>query len=113
VIGAIGMDALASVDFELDVARRLYGFDASSPGVQTETDAAGDEISHYIAMKMTAPGLTVTHPKIALVPPPKRDEGCQLKVAKARDEGAGYVNCIALLLLGRRHLTTVAPRPGL
>jgi Aspartyl protease len=87
-----------------DVTRRLYGFDVQSPGVTTEDTPGGGKRSHYIAMKMTASGLTVNNPRINLRPPPSGDLGCRLVVSRGRVEGAGYTNCMGAvpLRIGRR-----------
>jgi len=71
-----------------EVTRRLYGFDEKSPGIETETGAAGNAVAHYRAMALTGSGLTVKNARIELrtVPPgshcslrtmgPARYEGC-------------------------------------
>lgn len=53
-----------------DVTRKLFGFDESSPGVETETDKAGHVMAHYRAMALTGSGITITNANIRLVPRP-------------------------------------------
>jgi hypothetical protein len=77
-----------------DVTKRIYSFDEDSPGIQTEMGPDGKESNHYIGMKMTAPGLTVTNPRIKLTKPPDAAVGCRLNTSKARAAGAGYEDCL-------------------
>jgi hypothetical protein len=82
-----------------DVTKRVYGFDADSAGIQTEIRPDGTERNHYMAMKMTAPGLTVTNPLIELREPPARTAGCELNISKWRSKGAGYEECLGFVPL--------------
>lgn len=70
-----------------DTTQRLYGFDASSPGVQEERD--GDGTAHrFRAMQLATRGLKVMNTKIALIPPPGRT--CRLTVNSNNYGGATY-----------------------
>lgn len=86
-----------------DVSKRLYGFDEDSPGVKTETDADGKSKSRYIAMKMTAPGLSVTNPNITLLPAPPYSASCSLVT---RSTSTAYERCLGYfpMKLGRNVL---------
>jgi hypothetical protein len=53
-----------------DVTHAFYGFDKSSPGIE-ETREADGTTYHYRAMRLTAPGLTVTNARVRLVDPQK------------------------------------------
>jgi predicted aspartyl protease len=57
----------------VDVTRKIFGFDHRSPGVTLEaSDDPGQPRAHYRAMRLTAPGLTVTNTRIRLLPSNKR-----------------------------------------
>ncbi len=51
-----------------DVTRKLFGFDESSAGVETETERAGQATAHYRAMALNGSGITITNAKIQLLP---------------------------------------------
>jgi len=84
----------AATAVSTDVTKSIYGFDKDSPGIQTDVEPDGKESNHYIAMKMTAPGLTVKNPRIKLTKPPDAAVGCRLNTSKRRAEGAGYEDCL-------------------
>jgi hypothetical protein len=50
-----------------DVTRRLFNFDDTSPGVESETDGAGRTIAHYRAMQLSAEGLSVVNANVRLI----------------------------------------------
>lgn len=79
-----------------DVTRKLFGFDGSSPGVETETDGAGYAITHYRAMSLTGSGITITNAKITLRAAPS---GCDL-VVHGPEDAAYYNRCGAPLTVG-------------
>jgi hypothetical protein len=80
-----------------DVTKRLYGFDTSSPGIETEPSPRGGEPeSHFRAMQLTAPGMTVRNSRIRLVPAPAKmraDIQCTLQFSGRRGGGVGYSGC--------------------
>jgi hypothetical protein len=94
-----------------DVTRKLFGFDESSSGIETENDGAGHATAHYRAMALTGSGITITNAKIQLVP--KRNEGvydCDLMTNRS-DGVAYYFQCseeapltVGLDVLRRLHL---------
>jgi hypothetical protein len=59
----------ATTSLSTEVTKKLYGFDASSPDIESETDASGNTTSHYRAMKLSAQGLDVINANIRLVAP--------------------------------------------
>jgi hypothetical protein len=79
-----------------DVTKKLYGFDKTSTGIETKPseDAEGDggSVSHYRAMHLTAPGLSVTDTPIRLSDP-NRIGGCYLETRGRKGGGAGYSGC--------------------
>jgi predicted aspartyl protease len=85
-----------------EVTKKLYGFDASSSDIESETDAAGKTTSHYRAMKLSAEGLNVINANITLVGP--AGGSCRLA---SRSGVAGYEGCLGRhpLLLGLSVLT--------
>jgi hypothetical protein len=51
-----------------EFTRRTFGFDETSPGVVVEEGGqSGEARRHYVAMRLTAPGLTATNTKVVLV----------------------------------------------
>lgn len=68
-----------------DVTRKLFGFDESSAGIETETEGSGHVPSHYRTMTLTGRGMTFANARVRLVPVPTsvgRDAnaGCDLIV---------------------------------
>jgi hypothetical protein len=64
-----------------DVTRKLFGFDETSPGIETETDRAEHTVTHYRTMALTGSGLIIANAKIRLVAGPfggNRRAGCAL-----------------------------------
>jgi len=92
-VEAILATGQSATTLSTDVTRRLYHFDASSPEVRTETDTNGEVRTHYRAMKMTSPGLSVRDPYITLVEPPPAEANCVLDSWPGRSNGAGYKEC--------------------
>jgi Aspartyl protease len=82
--------ANATTSLSTDVTKTLYGFDASSPDIESETDAAGRVISHYRAMRLSAQGLDVINANIMLVEPRGVGAGCTLT---RRSGAAAYEGC--------------------
>lgn len=74
-----------------DLTKRLYGFDEHSPGIDTETDAAGQVKSQYRAMAITAPGLTLNNALVRLLP---RHASCGLALSSGPDRAAQYTDCL-------------------
>ena len=70
--------------------KELYGFDEHSPGVRSDTSDSGKTISHYRAMKMTLPGLSVTNADVELVAGSK---GCIVSQDAGPEHSATYKNC--------------------
>ena len=50
------------------MTRELFGFDETSPGIETETDGTGRTVAHYRVMALTGSGITVSNARIRLVP---------------------------------------------
>jgi Aspartyl protease len=92
-----------------DVTKRLYHFDATSPGVQAEGNSSGGTGAYYRAMELTAEGLRVTNARIALVDPRgTRMSTCELVTTSGV---TGYSNCygayplsLGFNILSRLHL---------
>jgi hypothetical protein len=93
-----------------DVTRRLYGFDASSEGVETVIGPKGEVKARYRAMQLTAPSMEVSNTKIELIDPPWWVNGkpsrSRCSLTTAGREGAGYASCgnIVPMYLGRNVL---------
>ncbi len=89
-----------------DVTRRLYGFDKTSPGVETEPSPDDSEpMAHFRAMELTARGMSVRNSRIRLTDPP--DKTCSLSTSGRKGAGAGYQGChnIYPMALGRNVLS--------
>jgi predicted aspartyl protease len=96
----------ATTSLSTEVTKRLYGFDASSPGIESETDASGKATSHYRAMKLSAEGLDVINASIKLLA--SSGPGCVLTI---RSGAAAYDGCygrhplqLGLGVLSKLHL---------
>ena len=93
-----------------DVSRRLYGFDASSEGVETVTGPDGEVKARYRAMRLTAASMEVKNTRIELVDPPGWANGKPSRfrcLLTARNwEATGYSNCgnVVPMYLGRNLL---------
>lgn len=86
------------------VSRKVYGLDEDSPGWQTRLDPVTFRPAHYRAMRVTAGGVQVADPQVALAP---SSRGCKLAVDSLPDHAAGYLYCADRypLVLGRDVLT--------
>jgi hypothetical protein len=89
-----------------DVSKKVYGFDEKSAGIKSENTEVGKPQAHYLAMKMTAKGLSVTNADVYLVP---GNTNCLISSKVGPDHAVGYTNCSGNppLLLGLdilRHL---------
>jgi hypothetical protein len=71
-----------------DVSKKLYGWDASSPGIETQTLSDGREKSKYKAMAITANGLSIMNANVTLNEPDK----CRARagIGFDRDKAATY-----------------------
>jgi hypothetical protein len=49
-----------------EVTRKFFGFDENSPGIQQQVSPQGDKTESYIAMSLTAKGLTVKNARVRL-----------------------------------------------
>jgi hypothetical protein len=72
-----------------DAAKRVYGFDKDSSGIESVTDKDGHQTPLYRAMKLTASGLTLTDEKVRLCDPPNNT--CHLA---RKGEVIGYAGCL-------------------
>jgi len=66
-----------------DVTRKLFGFDETSPGIETESGPSEHTVTHYRTMALAGSGIIIANAKIRLVPGPivfggDRRAGCAL-----------------------------------
>jgi len=87
---------------ERSAARKLYGWDENSPGVQVVADEHGGASRRYRVMSLTASGLTVLNAQIYLN---TRETECTQKaqIVTDHDRAAGFEGCMGAypLNLGR------------
>jgi hypothetical protein len=98
--------SIAHTRLKTDVSKKVYGFDENSAGIKSENTEAGKPQSHYLAMKMTAKGLSVTNADVYLV---AGNKACVVSSNVGPEHAVGYANCSGNppLLLGLdilRHL---------
>jgi len=82
--------SIAHTRLKTDVSKKVYGFDENSTGTKTENAGVGKPQSHYLAMKMTAKGLSVTNADVYLVP---GNKACQVSSDVGPEHAVGYANC--------------------
>jgi hypothetical protein len=78
---------------DMSAARKLYGWNENSPGVQTIADVHGGASRHYRVMSLTASGLTVLNAQILLY---TREGECvkNARISTDRDGAAGFNGCM-------------------
>jgi hypothetical protein len=85
------------------LARRLFGIEEHSAGVETQVDAAGESAVFFRAPKLTSEDMTLTDVRIQLR---KTSDNCRL-TTKGRTNGAiGFDRCYGVypLGIGRREM---------
>lgn len=82
--------SIAHTRLKTDVSKKVYGFDESSAGIKSENSEAGKPQSHYLAMKMTAKGLSVTNADVYLV---AGNKACLVSSNVGLEHAVGYANC--------------------
>jgi Aspartyl protease len=93
----------ADTTLHVDVTRRLYGFDESSPGNEIKQDPSGKSTTHFRAMRLTGEGLDAKNVDIELLPP-LMPEHCSVRYSGGASV-AGYSGCIGHpLAIGTRVL---------
>jgi hypothetical protein len=79
-----------------EVTTRLFGFDETSAGVETEIDGGGHVVARYRAMALTGPGITINNARVQLfrtpAPQPQAEQSCMLML-NGLDEVASYYKC--------------------
>ncbi len=90
----------ATASLSVDVTRRLYDFDAQSPGVEREVNEAGQERAYYRAMDITNGGLKIINARVKLRP---SHSDCWVA---SREGAADYGSCPGIhpLRVGRSTL---------
>ncbi|MGC3982294.1 MAG: hypothetical protein QM808_13655 [Steroidobacteraceae bacterium] len=82
----------ATTILNTDASKTLFGFDEKSDGVVSESNAAGDTVSHYQAMALTTDGLEIMNAKIKLSAPSLKY--CRFNEAADKEsKAAGYSSC--------------------
>jgi hypothetical protein len=87
-----------------DIAKRLYGFDEKSPGIQTVHSADGSQsVAYYRAMELTGHGMSVKNSRIELADSMK---DCRVRIQRRESGAAGYDHCMFVypMALGRNVL---------
>ena len=90
-----------------EVTRRLYGFDETSPGVESTTDQDGHTVAHYRAMSISGDGLSVKNARIELRTTKSHEVPCSLTTMQGPARYEGCLGGEAPLLIGLdvvRHL---------
>jgi hypothetical protein len=77
-----------------DASRELYGFDEKSSGLEVIPGADGKQTMQYVAMQLSAPGLSAINVRVNLNPSHNPD--CTLGKLPGTKDDSGYTNCYGI-----------------